>query len=68
MIIKISELMKRRGIRHQKELAERAGVSAQTLSSLNKGDGRLDTVGKLCAALDCQPGDLLEYVPDGEAA
>ena len=64
MIVKISEMMKKRGIRHQKDLANLSGVSAQTLSSLNKGDGRLETVGKLCAALDCQPGDLLEFVPD----
>lgn len=64
MIVKLSEMMKKRGIRHQKELASLAGLSQQTLSSLNKGDGRLETVGKLCAALNCQPGELLEYVAE----
>ena len=27
---------------------------------------KLDTLNKICRALDCQPGDLLEYVPDTE--
>ena len=25
---------------------------------------RLETLGRLCAALDCQPGDLMEFLPD----
>ncbi|MBR5620206.1 MAG: helix-turn-helix domain-containing protein, partial [Clostridia bacterium] len=29
---------------------------------------RVDTLNKLCKALDCQPGDLFEYVPDPENA
>ena len=65
MIVKISEMMKKRGIKSQKDLAAMAELSEQTLSSLNKGDGRLDTIGKLCLALNCQPSDLLEYIPDG---
>lgn len=43
-------------------LAELAGLSRQTLESLASRPGynsTLDTIAKLCRALDCQPGDLL---------
>lgn len=43
------------------------GVYAATISKLRAG-GNIDTVtiNKLCALLDCQPGDLMEYTPDGK--
>ncbi|MCQ2183906.1 MAG: helix-turn-helix transcriptional regulator [Bacteroidales bacterium] len=46
------------------ELAEKIGISAANLSILKTGKAkavRLTTLESLCAALDCQPGDLLEY-------
>ena len=49
------------------ELAERVGITAANLSILKTGKAkaiRFSTLDSLCAALDCQPGDLLEYVPD----
>ena len=49
------------------ELAERVGITAANLSILKTGKAkaiRFSTLESLCAALDCQPGDLLEYVPD----
>ena len=47
-----------------KELSERVGITLANLSILKTGKARavrVDTLNKLCAALDCQPGDLLEY-------
>lgn len=47
-----------------KELAARIGVSETHLSLFRAGKVRgvrFSTLAKLCAALECQPGDLLEY-------
>lgn len=49
------------------ELSEAVDVSVQNLSVLKTGKARairFSTLEALCAALDCQPGDLLEYAPD----
>lgn len=49
------------------ELAEKVGISATNLSILKTGKAkavRFSTLEALCHALDCQPGDILEYVPD----
>lgn len=46
------------------ELSERVGISVQNLSVLKTGKARairFSTLNKLCRALDCTPGDLLEY-------
>ena len=52
------------------ELAERVGITPANLSILknNKAKAvRFSTLEAICAALDCQPGDILEFVPDEEA-
>lgn len=54
------------------ELAERVGITIVNLSILKTGKARairFSTLEALCAALSCQPGDILEFVPDavGEA-
>ena len=52
------------------ELAERIGITPANLSILknNKAKAvRFSTLEAICAALDCQPGDILEFVPDEEA-
>jgi putative transcriptional regulator len=49
------------------ELAEKVGISLTNLSILktNKAKAiRFSTLEALCKALDCQPGDILEYRPD----
>ena len=49
------------------ELAEMVGISPANLSILknNKAKAvRFTTLEALCRALDCQPGDILEYTPD----
>jgi putative transcriptional regulator len=46
------------------QLAERVGITMANLSILKNGHAkaiRLSTLEAICQALDCQPGDLLEY-------
>ena len=46
------------------ELSERVGITLANISVLKNGKAKalkISTLAKLCAALDCQPGDLLEY-------
>ncbi|UCG60962.1 MAG: helix-turn-helix transcriptional regulator [Candidatus Zixiibacteriota bacterium] len=46
------------------ELSEKVGVTIGNLSMLKQGHARavrFSTLEKVCEALDCQPGDLLEY-------
>ncbi|HPF45086.1 MAG TPA: helix-turn-helix transcriptional regulator [Syntrophomonadaceae bacterium] len=49
------------------ELAEKIGISQANLSILKTGKAkaiRFSTMEAICKALDCQPGDILEYRPD----
>ena len=51
------------------ELSERVGISLANISILKNGRAkaiRLETLNAICRALDCQPGDILEYLPDEE--
>ena len=46
------------------ELSNRVGITMANISILKNGKARavrVETLNKLCRALDCQPGDLLEY-------
>ncbi|KQV25110.1 MULTISPECIES: helix-turn-helix transcriptional regulator [unclassified Microcella] len=50
-------------------LAERVGITPANLAVLKNGRAkavRFSTLDSLCAALDCQPGDVLRWVPDDE--
>lgn len=50
-----------------KELARAIGITEQNLSLLRSGKVkgvRFETLEKICAELECQPGDILEFVPD----
>lgn len=52
-----------------KDLAERIGISPVNLSRIKTGKisaVRFSTLDAICRALDCRPGDLLEYIPDDE--
>ena len=51
------------------ELAERVGITMANLSILKNGKAkaiRLSTLSAICKALNCQPGDILEYIEDGK--
>ena len=48
-------------------LAEKVGITMANISILKNGRAkaiRLETLDAICRALDCQPGDILEYLPD----
>ena len=51
------------------ELSERVGVTMANLSILKNGKAkavRFTTLAAICRELDCQPGDILEYLPSNE--
>ena len=53
------------------ELAERIGITPANLAVLKNGRAkavRFTTLDALCQALECQPGDLLRWVPEEDAA
>ena len=66
IIVNVDVMLARRKM-SSGELAERVGITAANLSILKTGKAkaiRFSTLESLCAALDCQPGDILEYRPD----
>ena len=53
------------------ELSNRVGITMANISILKNGRARairFETLERICQGLDCQPGDILEYVPDGDGA
>ena len=51
------------------ELSERIGITMANLSILKKGKAkaiRFSTLEAICEVLECQPGDILAYVPEEE--
>ncbi|OYU48715.1 MAG: transcriptional regulator [Rhizobiales bacterium PAR1] len=70
-IIVLLDVMLARRKMKSRELAERIGISEVNLSLLKSGKVkgiRFETLSKICAALNCQPGDILSYEPDAEGA
>ena len=51
----------------QKELAEKTGLRPPTVSAICTGTVKhlpVDALDKICAVLNCQPSDLMEYIED----
>ena len=51
------------------ELAEKIGITQANLSVLKTGKAkavRLSTLESICKVLDCQPGDILKFIPEEE--
>jgi len=51
----------------QKELAEKTGIRPPTVSAICTGAVKhlpVEALNKICAVLNCQPADLMEYIPD----
>lgn len=49
------------------ELSERVGITMANISILKNGKAKaikIDTLNKICKALECQPGDILEWRDD----
>lgn len=66
IIINVGVMLARRKM-SSGELAQKIGISAANLSILKTGKAkaiRFSTLEAICKALDCQPGDLLEYRTD----
>jgi putative transcriptional regulator len=69
IIVNLDVMLARRKMR-SKELAERVGITEQNISLLKSGKVkgvRFDTLARICEALSCQPGDILEYRPPDHA-
>jgi putative transcriptional regulator len=63
IIVNLDVMMAKRKI-SSNDLAERVGITAANLSVLKTGKAkavRFSTLDKICEALDCQPGDILEW-------
>ncbi len=61
---KLFHLLLDRGIK-KGELQEQAYITASIMARLAKNETvRTDTIGKICKALNCQPGDIMDYEPD----
>lgn len=68
IVINVDVMMARRKI-SSGDLAAKVGISPANLSILKTGKAkavRFSTLSSICKALQCQPGDVLEYVEDGE--
>ena len=66
IIINLDRILEERGMKSN-ELAEMVGITTANLSILKTGKAKADrfsTLEAICLALDCQPGDILEYLPD----
>lgn len=63
IIVNVDVMLAKRKMSSQ-ELSERIGITAANLSVLKTGKAkaiRFSTLDAICKALDCQPGDILEY-------
>ncbi|MBF6609295.1 MAG: helix-turn-helix transcriptional regulator [Flavobacterium sp.] len=68
IIINVDVMLAKRKMRSN-ELAERIGITTANLSILKTGKAkaiRFSTLEAICAVLDCQPADIIEYVPKSD--
>lgn len=63
IVVNLDVMLAKRKVR-SRDLAEQVGITEQNISLLKSGKVkgvRFDTLEKICAVLECQPGDILEY-------
>jgi putative transcriptional regulator len=68
IVVNLDVMLARRKMR-SRELAERIGITEQNVSLLKSGKVkgiRFETLERICVALDCQPGDILEWRAEPE--
>lgn len=68
--VQLDVMLARRKVK-SKDLAEHVGITEANMSLLKQGKVkgvRFDTLEKICAYLQCQPGDLLVFEPDPDSA
>lgn len=66
IIINLDIMLEKRGMKSN-ELADIVGITPANLSILKTGKARairFSTLEAICLALDCQPGDILEFIED----
>ena len=66
IIINLDIMLEKRGMKSN-ELADLVGITTANLSILKTGKARairFSTLEAICLALDCQPGDILEFIED----
>ena len=66
IVVQLDIMLARRKVK-SKDLAEHVGITEANMSLLKQGKVkgvRFDTLEKICAYLNCQPGDLLVFEPD----
>ena len=69
IVINIDVMLARRKM-SVTELSERVGITMANISILKNGKAkaiRMETLDKICRALECQPGDLLEWRDEEDA-
>ena len=61
---KMLDLMNRQGI-GKEELRKKISISPATMAKISKNQYvSLEVIAKICDVLSCQPGDLMEHIPD----
>lgn len=66
IIINLDVMMAKRKM-SLNELSEKVGITLSNLSILKNGKAkaiRFETLNAICAALDCKPGDIIDYIED----
>ncbi len=66
IVVRLDVMLARRKVK-SKDLADYVGITEANISLLKSGRVRgirFGTLEKICQYLDCQPGDILEFVPD----
>lgn len=66
IVVNVDVMLAKRKMQ-SKDLAEKLDITPANLSILKTGKAkgiRFDTLAAICKILNCQPGDILEYVPD----
>jgi putative transcriptional regulator len=61
---KLMDLLNRKGM-SKGELQALTGISSATMAKVSANKAvSLEVIDKICKALDCQPGDIMEYIPE----
>jgi putative transcriptional regulator len=70
IVVQLDVMLARRKVK-SRDLAEYVGITEANMSLLKQGKVkgvRFDTLARICEYLRCQPGELLVYQPEGDAA
>ena len=68
ILVQLDIMLARRKVK-SKDLAEHVGITEANMSLLKQGKVkgvRFDTLEKICAYLNCQPGEILVFEPDSD--